>query len=280
MSKQSLAIVALTKESKELLKLHRMDHVHLTANRKLLNRETNIFVFAEAKMLPEVSDFIKQANSAHNLKALFLHEDKENWNWIPQMLDRANLRTLRNLIVHSDFTITSRILKAWVDGAQQELIASARVIDGSLLIRNCALQEIEVPAKDIPALKALTESQLQHFTVSESGSYLHWPKADIHLDFDTFRYYTDPEWKKRTDRLGVTRNKRFGGAVMSLRLDSHLKQSEIPGLSERQLRRIEKEGENATDSALKALAQAHKMTYAQYLAEVAKRLGRKAGEGA
>ncbi len=119
--------------------------------------------------------------------------------------------------------LTKRFLKAWVSGAQDELIASARVINGSLLVRNCALPEIEVSAKDIPALKAFSESQLQHFTISKSGSYLHCPESDIHLDFDTIRYYTDPEWKKRTDRLSVTRNKRFGAAVMSLRVESNLK---------------------------------------------------------
>ena len=61
---------------------------------------------------------------------------------------------------------------------------------------------------------------------------------------------------------------RYGAAIAKLRLRMGLKQSEIKGLSEKQVRRIEK-GERTTNDALRRLAAAHRMDLESYLRELA-----------
>ena len=57
-------------------------------------------------------------------------------------------------------------------------------------------------------------------------------------------------------------------AIAKLRLSMGLKQSQIEGLSERQVRRIEKGG-GTTYEALRRLASAHRMDLESYLRELA-----------
>ena len=59
-----------------------------------------------------------------------------------------------------------------------------------------------------------------------------------------------------------------GLAIAKLRLRMGMKQSQIEGLSERQVRRIEK-GEGTTYEALRRLASAHRMDLESYLRELA-----------
>jgi hypothetical protein len=66
----------------------------------------------------------------------------------------------------------------------------------------------------------------------------------------------------------ATHDRRYGAAIAKLRTAKGLKQSEITGLSERQVRRIEK-GEGTTYESLRRLAAAHQMDTSEYLRQVA-----------
>jgi len=70
-------------------------------------------------------------------------------------------------------------------------------------------------------------------------------------------------------------DRRHGAAIARLRVATGLKQSEIQGLSERQVRRIEK-GQGTTQEALRRLAAAHRMS----LEKVFKRSSRERLTGA
>jgi hypothetical protein len=235
-----------------------------------LGRFKNVFVLTMASKLCELSALVRRANESHRLRALFIHDDVDT-KLLPQMLDRANLRTLRNTLVHSGPELPQRVIQAWQAGMQDKLIATAHVIGNNLFAISCALETFEVPFDSISALKEIPQSQRQHFRISKEGSYIHWPKQDIHLDIDSFRYITDPSWRQVQDARRLNEDTRFGAAIASLRKRKGLNQSGIEGVSERQVRRIE-DGEPTTVKTLEILAKSHGLPLVQYLNEIAKKM--------
>jgi DNA-binding XRE family transcriptional regulator len=233
----------------------------------------NLFIAISATALPEVAEIVKLTNETKLLRVLFIREDVPS-EWLPQMLARADLRMVRNILVHSqtDWATPFRVIRAWRVGGQHDLIARADVIVDSLLVLNCALQAFEVPFNKIPALKNIPKAERANFRISDSGSYIHWDAGDIHLDIDDIRYVVDAHWQKKCDLERVTHNKNFGRAIAAVRKKHKLGQAEIHGVSERQLRRIEKEGARPSVKTLSTLATAHNMETNDYLNELAKNL--------
>jgi len=234
-----------------------------------LDAATNLFVLTSATGLPEIADIIKSANQNHHLRVLFIREDIDP-KWLPQMFDRANLRVMRNTLVHVNSDLPKRVINAWSMGAQSQLIADATVIGDRLLVFSCAMEKFEVPFLSLPALKQIAINERANFTIADDGSYIYWENADIHLDLDAFRWATDPEWKQKFEALRSTHDSVFGRAIATLRKHHKLRQSDIEGLSERQVRRIE-QGEGGTKvDTLKLFAKAHSMELDAYLNAVAK----------
>ncbi|HXW92551.1 MAG TPA: DUF2442 domain-containing protein [Terriglobales bacterium] len=231
-------------------------------------RARNVFVLVLATELPEVAEFVSLANRRHQLRALFVQENMDA-HWLPFLFERAGLRTLRNTLVHKGWTVPSRVLRAWAHGAQDELIADASVADDRLFVTSCALESLEVPLVEIPALKSVSASDRRNFEIDEDGSYLHWPGPDVHLDLDSIRVAIDPSARKRAFHARAVRNLRFGKAIAQLRTARGLKQSDIPGLSERQVRRMER-GESSGYESLSRMAAAHGMSIDHYLDEAAR----------
>lgn len=227
----------------------------------------NVFVLVAATDLPHVSAFISAVNRRNQLRALLVSEDVEASS-IPQMFERAHLRMIRNTIVHSDDSVPRRLLTAWAHNAQDQLIAKAAVSEDRLFVLSCGLQQYEVAFDQMPALKGIPKSERARFVVDEDGSYLHWPGPDIHIDLDAIRVATDPNARANALMEKARHNTKYGAAIAGLRLGRGLRQSDIDGLSERQVRRIEK-GEGTTSEALRLLSVAHRMTMDKYLEAVA-----------
>jgi hypothetical protein len=111
-------------------------------------------------------------------------------------------------------------------------------------------------------------ADLTALEVSADGSYVHWPKGDIHLDLGSLRYVVDPAWRARTDAARVGQHERFGEAVRAVREAHGLRQRDIQGLSARHLRRVEA-GLFPKLATLRVLARAHGMELERYLTAVA-----------
>ena len=227
----------------------------------------NVVVLTTMTHLAAVSEFVRFANSRHRLLALCVREDAEA-HALPQVLRLSNVRTLRNMLVHSGMGPSQRVVDAWRLGAQDYLIADATRVGDKLIVVNCAMDSFEVPFEAIPALKPLGDRERSDFTIADDGSYLHWSSADVHLDLDAIRYYTDPEWRAEQDQERLVADVGFGKAIASLRRESGLRQADIGSLSERQLRRIEK-GSRPRLESLKALAEAHGVSLNDYLNRLA-----------
>lgn len=239
----------------------------------------NFFVFTSASGLEPVAEFVHHANSVHRLRALFVRADVD-CTWFLQMFERANLRTLRNTLVHTDPAVPRRVIHAWQRGAQDMLIADATVAGDRLLVRSCALNSFEVGFTDISALARLPEDGRGKFVIDQDGSYLHWPASDTHVGLDMIRFALEPEFREATLLSKLAFDRRFGRAVRAMRREAGLRQSDIPGLSARQVSRIEY-GAGAGDGAggsvprfetVRKLAAAHSLSVGGYLDRIAKEL--------
>jgi hypothetical protein len=170
--------------------------------------------------------------------------------------------------VHSDITIPRRVLTAWKYRAEKKLIANATVVDDRLMVISCEPEVLEVSFDELPSLRRVPKRDRAKFSISDDGSYLHWESLDIHLDIDAIRSATDPTWKDKCMVQRMAHDARYGAAIAQLRRDFGLRQTDIPDLSDRQLRRIEN-GEAPTAGALRALSSAHGMDLHKYLAALA-----------
>ncbi len=172
-------------------------------------------------------------------------------------------------LFHTNSVVPKRVMNAWTMGAQEQLIADATVIGDRLLVLSCAMEKLEVPFDSLPALKRIAINDRSDFTIDDDGSCLYWEDADIHLDLDAFRYATDPAWKRKFDSLKSEHNQVFGKAIATLRKQHKLRQSDIVGLSDHQVRRIEQGDGSTKVDTLRLFAKAHGMELDVYLDAVA-----------
>lgn len=235
-----------------------------------MKKAHNVFVLSSATGLPRVTEVVREANRVHKLRALFVRQDV-NLPSLARMLDRAQVRTLRNLIVHSGTDVPHRVMFAWSVGAQDRLIADANVIDGSLFALSCANESFEVSFDAIKGLAKIPAGERGDFEIAKDGSYIHWPKFDMHLDLDEIRCATDPQRRAVVAAQSIEYDTNFGKVVAALRKDLGLRQSDIKGLSERQVGRIEKGSRPRLDSLMK-LAKAHGMKTNEYLEAIARKI--------
>ena len=241
-----------------------------SGNAKAVAHTRNVFVLARASGLPEVAAFVREASRRHVLRALLVHVSSEEERWVTQLLDKADLRTLRNLLVHRGPEVPQRVLQAWRLGAQNELIADATVVNDTLLVLSCALERIELPFDRLPALAAIPPEARAKLQVADDGAYLYWPDADVHLDLETVRVALDPAARERAQREKLRHHRRLGRAVAKLREAKGLRQGEVRGVSARQVRRIEAGEFFPRMDTLKKMAVAHAMTVAEYLDAIAR----------
>ncbi len=267
-SQQAMTVLVQDTMNKHLVSRSKTVQVLQPSDSQDLESALNLFVLASATGLPEIADIVRSANQKHHLRVLFIREDIDP-NWLPQMFDRANLRVMRNTLVHTNSVVPKRVINAWTMGAQEQLIADATVIGDRLLVLSCAMEKLEVPFDALPALKRISIDERTNFTIDDDGSCLYWENADIHLDLDSFRYATDPEWKQKFESLKSKHNQVFGKAIATLRKQHNLRQSDIIGLSDRQVRRIEQGDGSTKVDTLRLFAKAHGMELDAYLDAVA-----------
>jgi hypothetical protein len=234
---------------------------------ELIGDALNILVLVAASDLSAVSDFVREANRTHHLRALLVRADVDAL-WVVQMLARAELRTLRNLLVHEGPAVPRRVFGAWKLGAQRQLVADARVVGDRLMVVSCAMERLEVGFADVPALARLPAEERARFEIADDGSYLHWPVPDVHLDLDALRVAVDPKARAVATVERLRHDERFGRAAARVREKAGLRQEDVPGVSARQVRRIEA-GAFPRVTTLAKLAEAHGLDPRAYLDRIA-----------
>lgn len=171
--------------------------------------------------------------------------------------------------VTSALPVVRRMILARKSNAERQLIASASISDDKLVMWTCEPQRLEVPVEAIPALARMKPESLSKFVVSESGSRIHWPDDDVDLTAETIRAFADPEVRREQQAARRAEAARYAGAIRSLREQHCLRQADIPGLTERQVRRLEEGDTMPRAATLEKLARAHSMDVHTYVAALA-----------
>ncbi len=230
---------------------------------KISASSKNLFLISNSLGVNDLAPIIHSANNKHQLKALLIREE-QNQNWITRILDMADLRTLRNLLVFSNWIVPKRILTAWKYGAQDKLIADAAVFDDQLYVQDCALNTIVVPFASIKALGRIPKNKRREFLISEEGASIEWPEFETEFDLEILQIALNPELGNKYRLQELAQDEIFGKAVSSIRQKMNITQDTIAGLSERQVRRIEN-GEKASLKSIEALSKAHHLPLKEYL---------------
>ena len=229
----------------------------------------NLFVLTSAMHLGEVADVVRAANRKKHLRGLLV-EQSHDTRWILAMLERANLRTLKHTLVHSDMRVFRRIVNAWAMGAQDELIADATVMEGVLFVRTCALETLEVEVRKVKALRKASRDEVHTFEVAEDGAYIYWPDLDVHLNVESVRVVLDPTLKSELMLARQRDEQRMGAALRKIRERKGLRQADIEGVSTRQVGRIERGEVRARHATLELFARAHGEELNTYLQELSR----------
>lgn len=171
--------------------------------------------------------------------------------------------------VTSALSVVRRMILAHKSNAERQLIASASISGEKLVVWTCEPQRLEVPVEIIPALARMEPASLAKFVVSESGSRIHWPDDDVDLTAESIRAFADPEVRREQQAIRRAEASRYARSIRSLREQRGLRQSDIPGLTERQVRRLEDGNTMPRVATLEKLARAHGMDVEAYVAALA-----------
>jgi hypothetical protein len=191
-----------------------------------------------------------------------------------QAIAHCSRKAEQEPFIASDPAVVRRMALARQSDAEGELIASASVEDGKLVVWSCEPTRYDVPVSEIPALAKMSPDSLMNFEVSQSGSRIHWPDGDVDLNLDTVRERADAEIRRQHEAWHREEAARYADAIRVFREERGLKQNDL-GLSERQVRRLEAGETIPHRDTLRKLAHAHQMPVDDYLKELAKRSSRK-----
>jgi hypothetical protein len=223
-------------------------------------------VLVRATHLSEVAALVSVANRANRLRALLIESDVDN-DWLLYMFDRAKLRVMRNVLVHHGPEMPMRFLSAWARGIEDHVVATATAFEDRLAVRNCAMKSFEIGFDAYPALARIPVADRSAFTLDPDGLFLHWPGAEVHLTMEDVLLAANPRLREQAATRRLASDRAFGAAVRTLRQKHSLKQTDIPGLTARHVRRVE-HGSVPGEGALLSLAAAHGMDPDAYLEAV------------
>lgn len=271
MATDTLTVLIDDEQSASAIPIDEETAIRATRDPGVAARAERLLVLTAATHLENIAACVRRSREAKHLMGVLVRTDMDA-GWLPQVLDRAGLRTLQKTLAHGGGEVPERILKAWSMGAAAEAIATAAVLGDTLAVLSCALERHEIRFDAFPALRRMPVEERTRFVISEYGTYIHWPASDVHLDLDTILMVTDPARRAAAELERIAHDEAFGAAVRAVREERGIRQSDVPGLSERQVRRIER-GESApTVDALEALAAAHGLDADAYLEEVVERM--------
>lgn len=154
-----------------------------------------------------------------------------------------------------------------------EGIVDAYVVGETLNLLLGDLSFREFPIRRIPGLERLPAAAWPCFELDEDGSFLRWADHDLFLGVSQLLQAVDPAYLADVEIERYARDS-TGAAVSEMRGAHSLRQSDIPGLSERQVRRIEQGISRLTADAATKLAAAFDQSLREFLDELATRVSR------
>lgn len=177
----------------------------------------------------------------------------------------------QRLRVCRDPQVVKRLVIALKRPAPWEGILDAYVLEDSLVAVLGDMSAREFPIEMLPRVRRFEPAVLNRFEIDSAGSFLYWPDRDVHMGPSQMLQAVDPLYLADVEIRRYEMEK-VSLALLDMRRDRHLKQTEIPGLSERHVRRVEKEKVRLTVEAATQFARAFAMTLPEFLDKLSRRI--------
>ena len=177
----------------------------------------------------------------------------------------------QRLRVSRDPSVVKRLVIALKRPAPWEGILDAYVLEDSLVVVLGDMSVRELPIRRLPGVGRLEREEFGDFEIDSAGSYLYWPCRDVHMGPSQMLQAVDPKYLAEVE-IRRYEMERVSLALHDMRNDRQLKQTEIPGLSERHVRRLEKERARLTVEAAARFAGAFGLTVSEFLDELSGRI--------
>ena len=177
----------------------------------------------------------------------------------------------QRLQVCRDPAVVKRLVIALKRRVPWEGILDAYVLDDSLVVVLGDMSVREFPVGRLPAVNRFEPAVVGRFVIDSAGSYLYWPDQDVHIGPSQMLQAVDPNYLSDVE-IRRYEMENVSQALLDMRNDRGLKQTEIPGLSERHVRRLEKEEVRLTVDAATKLASAFGLSLSGFLGELSERI--------
>ena len=184
----------------------------------------------------------------------------------------------QRLRVCRDPSVVKRLVIALHRPAPWEGIIDAYVLEDSLVAVLGDMSVREFPIRRLPRVRRFEPTVVSRFEIDSAGSYLYWPDRDVHMGPSQMLQAVDPMFLSDVE-IRRYEMENVSQALQDMRSDRQLKQTEIPGLSERHVRRLEKETVRLTVEAATKFASAFAMTLSEFLDELSRRITDLRGAG-
>jgi hypothetical protein len=194
---------------------------------------------------------------------------------VPERVTRLKIRRPERIHVRQtegeavEESLIQRLLQSFAAGSPKESILDAWWENDVFVALSPSFKRLHVPIAKLPALREKPQQALQDFQINNDGSFVFWPQLDVHLGWEQLTQAVDNDAYMKARQKSDEFNRKYGLAIKTIREEAGLHQTQIEGLTDRQIRRIELGECRATHAALAKLAQAHGITTSQYMSKIA-----------
>lgn len=173
--------------------------------------------------------------------------------------------------------VLTRILRVLASCDPERRILSAHWDSDLLIVQSGAFRTLIVSKERVAeaigsAAKGTLPASAWKFELDLSGAFLYWKRFDSHMGWEQLEQAVNPAKRLRAQQTSRSFNLQYGRAICGIRKERGVHQNQIPGLTERQVRRIEHGEVRATLAALQKLASAHGMSVNRYMEAIAEKL--------
>jgi hypothetical protein len=172
----------------------------------------------------------------------------------------------------ADVGAVRRFVVASARGEPALGIVDAYVWGDALTVVTGDLEARSFPVSKVGILAGMPAEERAGFEIDEDGSFLHWPARDVHLGVSQLLQAVDPMYLVD---VAIERNAAdlTGAALRTIREEKKLRQADVPGLSERQVRRVEDGISRLRVETARKFASAFGMEVGELVDEIARRAG-------
>ncbi len=259
----------------------RSRHVRLSNFRQSTREAPQRIFITFSYDLDESFGKVFRNTATRETRLLIFNEGVSTDRLISKILDLRIRKPERCYVVETRFgcgkttsfqTWLDRFVATFEANDERDRIFDAGIEQNILRVVSPEFVRLEVPLSKIPQFKNAKPAQILNFEVDEDGSFIYWPDLDVHLGWRQLQQLISPEAALKASQKNEEFNRRYGKAVQELRKAADLERSDVPGLSEKQLGRIEAGKCRLTTNAIEALSKAHKVGRNEYMKKLAKML--------